>query len=98
MAQGTYSASSFRRSNTMRAASMTSLPTPSPGIHAILYLGIVQFVPSCFSLDHRRNDEKPSSRNSDFGINLSFVIQASSFIWLLTEPGRHEIFGAAGDN
>src|SRR5439155_9746406 len=56
MSQGTYSASSFRRSNTMRAASMTSLPTPSPGIHAILYLGIVQFVPSCFSLDHRRND------------------------------------------
>src|SRR5258708_6349686 len=40
MSQGTYSASSFRRSNTIRAASMTSLPTPSPGIHAILYLAI----------------------------------------------------------
>src|ERR1700681_4268424 len=40
MSQGTYSASSFKRSNTMRAASMTSLPTPSPGIHAILYLAI----------------------------------------------------------
>src|SRR5437870_3618357 len=40
MSQGTYSASRFRRSNTMRAASMTSLPTPSPGIHAILYLAI----------------------------------------------------------
>src|SRR5437667_11917119 len=42
MSQGTYSASSFRRSNTRRAASMTSLPTPSPGIHAILYLAIRQ--------------------------------------------------------
>src|SRR5437870_8720870 len=40
MSQGTYSASSFRRSNTSRAASMTSCPTPSPGIHAILYLAI----------------------------------------------------------
>src|SRR5213079_1323570 len=40
MSQGTYSASSCRRSSTMRAASMTSLPTPSPGIHAILYLAI----------------------------------------------------------
>src|SRR5207248_6660169 len=41
MSQGTYSASSFRRSNTRRAASMTSWPTPSPGIHAILYLAIL---------------------------------------------------------
>src|SRR6266487_4993279 len=40
MSQGTYSASSFRRSSTRRAASMTSCPTPSPGIHAILYLDI----------------------------------------------------------
>src|SRR6266481_1817145 len=40
ISQGTYSASSFMRSNTMRAASMTSWPTPSPGIHAILYLAI----------------------------------------------------------
>src|SRR6266852_3721273 len=40
MSQGTYSASSFNRSKTMRAASMTSWPTPSPGIHAILYLAI----------------------------------------------------------
>src|SRR5881398_3825803 len=40
MSQGTYSASSFSRSNTIRVASMTSLPTPSPGIHAILYLAI----------------------------------------------------------
>src|SRR6266566_2498960 len=40
MSHGTYSASSFMRSKTMRAASMTSLPTPSPGIHAILYLAI----------------------------------------------------------
>src|SRR5436190_9241935 len=40
MSQGTYSASNFIRSSTMRAASMTSLPTPSPGIHAILYLAI----------------------------------------------------------
>src|SRR5438094_4501252 len=40
MSQGTYSASSCRRSNTRRAASITSLPTPSPGIHAILYLAI----------------------------------------------------------
>src|SRR5437588_11741285 len=84
MSQGTYSASSFMRSNTMRAASMTSLPTPSPGIHAISYLGIVQFVPSRFSLDQRWNDEirmtKPetnpndkeaNSRDSDFGINSS---------------------------
>src|SRR5207244_12057139 len=41
MSQGTYSASSFRRSNTRRAASITSWPTPSPGIHAILYLAMV---------------------------------------------------------
>src|SRR5882724_4288050 len=40
MSQGTYSASSFSRSKTRRAASMTSCPTPSPGIHAILYLAI----------------------------------------------------------
>src|SRR6266516_2443518 len=40
ISQGTYSASSFSRSKTMRAASITSLPTPSPGIHAILYLAI----------------------------------------------------------
>src|SRR5882724_9722980 len=40
MSQGTYSASNFIRSSTIRAASMTSLPTPSPGIHAILYLAI----------------------------------------------------------
>src|SRR6266699_959496 len=40
MSQGTYSASNFIRSRTIRAASMTSLPTPSPGIHAILYLAI----------------------------------------------------------
>src|SRR5437667_5273482 len=40
MSHGTYSASSFIRSNTIRAASITSLPTPSPGIHAILYLDI----------------------------------------------------------
>src|SRR5437763_1427793 len=40
MSQGTYSASNFIRSSTMRAASITSLPTPSPGIHAILYLAI----------------------------------------------------------
>src|SRR5439155_18623861 len=40
ISQGTYSASKFIRSRTMRAASMTSLPTPSPGIHAILYLAI----------------------------------------------------------
>src|SRR5438552_3077572 len=40
MSQGTYSASNFMRSRTIRAASITSLPTPSPGIHAILYLAI----------------------------------------------------------
>src|SRR6266566_3251369 len=40
MSQGTYSASNFIRSRTMRAASITSLPTPSPGIHAILYFAI----------------------------------------------------------
>src|SRR5206468_7186335 len=40
ISQGTYSASNFIRSKTIRAASITSLPTPSPGIHAILYLAI----------------------------------------------------------
>src|SRR6266550_5798236 len=40
MSHGTYSASNFIRSRTIRAASMTSFPTPSPGIHAILYLAI----------------------------------------------------------
>src|SRR5438552_3976720 len=40
ISQGTYSASNFIRSRTIRAASITSLPTPSPGIHAILYLDI----------------------------------------------------------
>src|ERR1051326_1687833 len=42
ISQGTYSASNFIRSRTIRAASITSLPTPSPGIHAILYLAIGQ--------------------------------------------------------
>src|SRR5438034_10911981 len=40
ISHGTYSASSFNRSNTIRAASITSWPTPSPGIHAIPYLAI----------------------------------------------------------
>src|SRR5437899_4786975 len=40
MSHWTYSASNFIRSRTIRAASITSLPTPSPGIHAILYLAI----------------------------------------------------------
>src|SRR5207247_6215449 len=40
MSHGTYSASNFIRSRTTRAASITSFPTPSPGIHAILYLAI----------------------------------------------------------
>src|SRR5205814_1100211 len=40
MSHGTYSASKFIPSRTMRVASITSLPTPSPGIHAILYLAI----------------------------------------------------------
>src|SRR5437868_3531441 len=40
ISQGTYSASNFMRSRTIRAASITSLPTPSPGIHAILYFAI----------------------------------------------------------
>src|SRR5215471_7458533 len=40
MSHGTYSASKLIRSRTMRVASITSLPTPSPGIHAILYLAI----------------------------------------------------------
>src|SRR6267142_7226992 len=40
MSHRTYSASKFIRSRTMRVASITSLPTPSPGIHAILYLAI----------------------------------------------------------
>src|SRR5205823_14482282 len=40
MSQGTYSASNFIRSRTIRAASITSFPTPSPCIHAILYLAI----------------------------------------------------------
>src|SRR6266480_1417722 len=40
ISQGTYSASNFIRSNTIRVASITSLPTPSPGSHAILYLAI----------------------------------------------------------
>src|SRR5205809_3759924 len=43
ISQGTYSASSFRRSSTRPAASITSWPTPSPGIHAILYLDIWVF-------------------------------------------------------
>src|SRR5438045_4923535 len=41
MSHGTYSASSFRRSSTRRAAFITSWPTPSPGIHAILYFDMV---------------------------------------------------------
>src|SRR5258706_2998823 len=36
MSPGMYSASSFTASRTMRAASMTSFPMPSPGSHAIL--------------------------------------------------------------
>src|SRR5207244_595256 len=84
MSQGTYSASSFIRSNTSRAASITSCPTPSPGIHAILYFAIVQFVSSCFrwitggmtKSETNPNDEEAGSLDSDFGIDSSFVIRA----------------------
>src|SRR5207248_1840525 len=41
MSAGMYSASSLRASSAIRVAFMTSMPTPSPGIHAIRYLGIV---------------------------------------------------------
>src|SRR5882724_3329751 len=44
------------------------------------------------------NDEKASSRNSDFGVNSSFVIRASSFIWLRLKSRRHQILGAARDD
>src|SRR5438132_11191842 len=68
MSHGTYSASSFSRSKTIRAASMTSWPTPSPGIHAILYLGMLSSFLS-FSVDYRRNDEirmtKPETNPND---------------------------------
>src|SRR5204863_7601669 len=63
-----------------------------------------------FSIDHRRNDEirmtKPetnpngeeaSPRNSDFGINSSFVIRVSS-LRLRTKPTGHEVFSAARHN
>src|SRR4029077_18530134 len=49
MSHGTYSASSFKRSNTRRAASITSWPTPSPGIHAILYLAMVATLSTSFT-------------------------------------------------
>src|SRR6266446_7377097 len=57
ISQGTYSASSFMRSNTMRAASMTSWPTPSPGIHAILYLGI-----GCDFIDQRHHPQAAAAQ------------------------------------
>src|SRR5262249_54450488 len=40
ISHGTYSASSFIASSTSRAASITSLPIPSPGIQAIAYFAI----------------------------------------------------------
>src|SRR5207248_4752006 len=63
MSQGTYSASSFSRSNTSRAASMTSCPTPSPGIHAILYLDI--------QLRPYRRARKPASSAAVAAVYLS---------------------------
>src|SRR5262249_51100 len=65
MSQGTYSASNFIRSRTIRAASMTSLPTPSPGIHAILYLAIGQ---ELYRRASRRKDENQRIHHRDHGI------------------------------
>src|SRR5438477_4276996 len=81
ISHGTYSASNFIRSRTIRAASITSFPTPSPGIHAILYLAIggrlyrclinpqaspVVFEPTTDYADKRINSaEQSSSRQAD---------------------------------
>src|SRR5439155_3090034 len=81
ISQGTYSASNFIRSRTIRAASITSFPTPSPDIHAILYLAIggrlyrclinpqaspVVFEPTTDYADKRINSaEQSSSRHAD---------------------------------
>src|SRR5256885_10236028 len=67
MSQETYSASNFIRSSTMRAASITSLPTPSPGIHAILYLAIGQDSSGELSDGKIQNSQQRSRRNFKSG-------------------------------
>src|SRR5215217_785923 len=67
ISQGTYSASSFSRSNTTRAASITSLPTPSPGIHAILYLAIGQDSSGELCDSKIQNSQQRSQRNFKSG-------------------------------
>src|SRR6266404_5415630 len=109
MSQGTYSASSFSRSKTMRAASMTSWPTPSPGIHAIRYFAI-----GCRSyrrafrpqVNAKGGTRSPSAfvreiaqRSNWAAARLVFLTSpAERPIHLFLEPARHEILGAAGDD
>src|SRR5436189_2435169 len=68
ISQGTYSASNFIRSSTIRAASMTSLPTPSPGIHAILYLAIGNRSYRCVTNPQARVDFRTADYTDQFWV------------------------------
>src|SRR5205814_3118623 len=96
ISQGTYSASSFRRSSTRRAASITSWPTPSPGIHAILYLDIgLRF----YRRVHDSQERAPDYRGLCGFKRMSKIIRAFAALCLCgshrAKPRCHEIFGAA---
>src|SRR5688572_21229887 len=56
MSAGTYSASKRIASRTMRVASITSFPIPSPGIQAIRYLAILLFSQSFRCIHHEGHE------------------------------------------
>src|SRR5438874_40514 len=89
ISQGTYSASSFSRSNTRRAASMTSLPTPSPGIHAILYLAIGRRL--------YRRGRNPQAHHGA-AISKSPFLSRRLGNRRSLKPAGDQIFGAASDD
>src|SRR5437763_8667580 len=99
ISQGIYSASSFRRSSTRRAASITSWPTPSPGIHAILYLDIgLRF----YRRVHDSQERAPDYRGLCGFKRMSKIIRAFAALCLCgshrAKPRCHEIFGTTGDD
>src|SRR5438552_1998020 len=108
ISQGTYSTSSLSRSKTTRAASMTSLPTPSPGIQAILYLAI-----GCRSYRRRNRSQvtewgkesaKHAKERERSEIVCSFLAKFRVFSGLFgsaclrAKARSDQIFGAARDN
>ena len=114
MSHGTYSASKFIRSRTMRVASITSLPTPSPGIHAILYLAIgrrlyrrdssrkQQSEHSHLRARHcsRRTDRWRACREQVTRLETPVLLhrQDACATTFSQSRRRNELFGAAGDD